>query len=327
MHSALDVAMLKKTTAAWRPWNLSTEPTATPRVSGSSSRLDTPSAASSTIRARCASLPDPETASTPNVLTKDVLVASGTAEGSAVTVNSGTVSDVAGNAAAAIDSAAFKIDLSDPMLNVTGALAGTEFNVCTAAPTRPSYAPTDAISELDGSQSDSWTTPTTASGVGTYTYTAQAKDLAGRTASDTRTYKSTYGDAFTGIEQPINGGTTPEITDDSSRFKLGSTVPVKFKLVCNGVPVTNAGAKLNVKQGDGTPDPGTDEAISTAASTTGNAFRYDATAGQYIFNLSTKSGYTNPNGTVITAFSAGTWTLSVLLDDGTYRSVSINLVK
>ncbi len=263
----------------------------------------------------------------PKLLTKDVSVGSGTTEGSAVTVNSGIVSDVAGNPAAAIDSAKFMVDLTNPLLNISGAADKAIFNVCDTAPSKPTFSPTDAVSGLDGSQSDSWTTPTAASGVGTYTYTAQAKDLAGRTASETRTYKSTYGGAFTGIEQPINGGTTPELTDDNSRFKLGSTVPVKFKMVCNGAPVTNAVAKLNVKQADGSPDPGADEAISSAASTTGNLFRYDATAGQYIFNLSTKSGYLNPGSTTEVAFSPGTWTLKVGLDDGTWRSVVVQLVK
>jgi hypothetical protein len=37
-------------------------------------------------------------------------------------------------------------------------------------------------------------------------------------------------------------------------------------------------------------------------------------SGQYIFNFSAKSGYTNPNGTTITAFSQGTHTLSIILD-------------
>ncbi len=55
-------------------------------------------------------------------------------------------------------------------------------------------------------------------------------------------------------------------------------------------------------------------------------FRYDATSGQYIFNLLTKAGYTNPNGTT-TSFAQGTYTLTVILDDDTTRSVNINIVK
>lgn len=264
---------------------------------------------------------------TPKLLTKDWTFSTSTGEGSAVTVGSGTVSDVAGNTATAIDSAAFKVDLSDPQLNVTGAASGTTYDVCSAGvPTRPTFHPYDAISGLDGTENDTWSAPSTATGVGTYAYTATATDVASRKSSESRTYTSVYGSAFTGVTQPINGGATAALDDDSSRFKQGSTVPVKFSLTCGGSPVAGAVAKLNVKKADSNPDPGTDEAVSTAASTTGNLFRYDATAGQYIFNLSTKNGYTNPNGTTV-VFTAGTYTLSVLLDDGSYRSVNIQLTK
>jgi hypothetical protein len=93
----------------------------------------------------------------------------------------------------------------------------------------------------------------------------------------------------------VGTGHDPDFDDDNSRFKLGSTVPVKFQLKnANGALVTDA--KLNVKMADNKADPGIAEAISTAVATTSNLFRYDATSGQYIFNLSTKGGYTNPNG-------------------------------
>ena len=154
-----------------------------------------------------------------------------------------------------------------------------------------------------------------------------------------------YGSGFLGIQQPINGGLgesialtansvgtghDPDFDDDNSRFKLGSTVPVKFTLTdANGVPVTAANiANLVVKIADNKADPGVDETISTSAATEGNAFRLsDATTGQYIFNLSTKSGYKNPNGTIVNFTSQGTNTLTVLLNDGTSRSVNIQLVK
>src|SRR5215211_4235337 len=68
---------------------------------------------------------------------------SGAAEGSAVKINSGSVSDKAGNTNAGIDSAAFKIDLTNPVAN------------CDSAPTSWSATdvsircqPTDALSGL-----------------------------------------------------------------------------------------------------------------------------------------------------------------------------------
>ena len=141
------------------------------------------------------------------------------------------------------------------------------------------------------------------------------------------TLKIVYGTGFGGFLQPIN-------TDGSSRFKLGSTIPVKFQLKdATGALVTGDQiAQLAVNQSDTKPDAGVDEAISTAAATTGNWFRYDATSGQHIFNLSTKSGYTtpdlnNPGQTKTVQFSQGTWTLWILLNDGTSRSVKIQLVK
>jgi len=103
---------------------------------------------------------------------------------------------------------------------------------------------------------------------------------------------------------------------------------VKFTLEdATGALVPDAIAKLNVEKADNKPDAGVNEATSMLTATTGNLFRYDATSGQYIFNLSTKSGYTNANGTTVTAFSQGTWTLTVILQDGTTRSVNMQLVK
>lgn len=242
-----------------------------------------------------------------------------------------TVSDVAGNSTTRSLSA--WIDLTKPSLGITDNNAAT-YNICgSARPVQPTFSPSDALSGLFSSSS-SWTTPSTASSAGSYTYSAQAQDNAGNSDSyGPKTYKVLYGDSssggsFSGVLQPINGGTTMnDFSDDNSRFKLGSTVPVKFKLMCGTTPVDNAVAKLNVKQADGNPDPGADEAISTAASTTGNLFRYDSMSQQYIFNLNTKSGYTNPNGTTQAFTSQGTYTLSVLLDDGTFRSINIQLVK
>jgi hypothetical protein len=230
----------------------------------------------------------------------------------------GTAKDNAGWTAT--DSAGtFYVDLSDPLLNISGPGSGSS-SICDGRPARPSFAPADAISGL-ASSSDSWTTPGTSSGVGAYVYTAHAQDNAGRTVDGTRTYTVTYGAAVATVPflPPIN-------TDGSSRFKLGSTIPVKFQATCGSTPISSVVAKLYVSQADTNPDSGTDEAISTSAATTGNLFRYDPTGQQYIFNLSTKSGYTNPDGTT-TAFSAGTWYLKMLLDDGTWRSIKIQLVR
>jgi len=116
------------------------------------------------------------------------------------------------------------------------------------------------------------------------------------------------------------GGILPPIKEDGSRaFKLGSTIPVKFQLLDdNGEIVTNAEACIFVKKiSNGTT--GEIEAVSTAASTDGNLFRYDPGSEQYIFNLSTKLPL---NGV---SWSTGTWQIRIKLDDGTSKFVNIVL--
>ncbi len=225
---------------------------------------------------------------------------------------SGTCTDNAGNTSAPV-AFNFKYDATKPTITISGAADGT---IC-SKPT-PSFTASDNLSQIAASNGV-LTAPNNLSGVGTYTYTVTATDYAGNTATASKSYFVAYGAAFGGFLQPIN-------SDGLSRFKLGSTVPVKFQLMCGATPIPNATAWLYVAQGDSVPDPGVDEAISTSAATIGNLFRYDNTAQQYIFNLSTKSGYTNPDGTTAT-FAQGTWSLKIKLDDGTWRSVNIQLPK
>jgi hypothetical protein len=210
------------------------------------------------------------------------------------------------------------IDLTKPTLNVNGAAAGS-YDVCVSgALSRPTFSPYDGLSRL-ASSSDSWITPSNPSGVGAYSYSATATDRADNAQSELRNYSVVYGAAFSGVLQPVNA-------DGTSKFKLGQTVPVKFKLTCNGAPISGAVARLRVSQGDNQPDPGVYETASTSAATEGNLFRYDATAGQYIFNLATKPGFKNPDGTAVT-FAIGSWTLFINLGDGTSRSVNIQITK
>src|SRR5215204_6259949 len=244
------------------------------------------------------------------------------------TVDSKTVEDVAGNSTTRKVSAL--IDLTKPNLGIVDNNAAS-YNVCgSARPTKPTFNPSDALSGLDGSEGDTWTDNVLATGVGTYKYSAHAKDKAGNedfypgpAATDVKTYSVVYGDAanggaFSGFLPPINASGTRSV------FKLTSTVPVKYKLTCNGAPISGATAYLTVTRVDPNPDGTVNEAIATDAATTGNQFRY--ADGGYHFNLSTKSGYKNPSGQNV-SFSAGTWKLIVSLDDGTTRSVVIDLRK
>ena len=110
---------------------------------------------------------------------------------------------------------------------------------------------------------------------------------------------------WSGVLQPIN-------QDGSSIFKLGSTIPVKFRLTneCANVSLV---AKIYLRKIDNGIEGTQLEATSTSAADTGNTFRWSD--GQFIFNLATKP------------LSAGTWKITIDLGDGFPRSVLISLKK
>lgn len=274
---------------------------------------------------------------TPPLLSYNIDETSGsTQEGNAanpVVLSSGPVSDVAGNSAASIDSRNYKIDLYNPTVNITNAPAeDAKFDLCSGALPSPGFTSNDTQlgSGVNTSSGNFTTQPNTDSGVGAYTYKAEATDFSGRTGSATRNYSvvydSNYADtlgAYSGVLQPVNLGT------QRSAFKLGSTIPVKFQLQCGTQPITNAGAWLYLSRVDSTADA-VNEAIATNAPDAGNKFRLtDATTGQYQFNLSTKAGYQfpGPDNTTV-SLGQGTWYMYIQLDDGTkFKAAAFDIKK
>ena len=210
---------------------------------------------------------------------------------------SDTVLDQVGNQS--LDgSLAVQVDATDPTIGFTACPAAVLLNA-TASNT---FAAADAHSGLASAASGTTTIDT--STVGPKTTSRTAQDNVGRTASASCTTAVQY--MFGGIQQPVNA-------DGSSIFKLGSTVPVKFRLTDGGsASVFGAVATIDVAKIDGIVDGTFVEAVSTAAATTGNLFR-EAGDGQYIFNLSTKS------------LTKGDWRLKITLDDGTAYTVRISL--
>jgi hypothetical protein len=88
-----------------------------------------------------------------------------------------------------------------------------------------------------------------------------------------------------GILQPIN------LTGPRSSFKTGSTIPVKIvALDCTGAPLGTLAPEVRLVKGNFAADPDglTSEAASTVPPSNGITMRYDAGAGQYIYNLATK---------------------------------------
>jgi hypothetical protein len=139
--------------------------------------------------------------------------------------------------------------------------------------------------------------------LGSTTVRCSATDAARNTSSGTFQVRVQLG--WGGFQPPIDPG-------GDSRFALGSTIPVKFKLAGASGGITTLPAKLFVaKLVNGVV--GLYAAAEATPPCDGNTFRYDASTKQYVFNLSTKH------------LSAGRWSLRVDLGDGADHGASISL--
>jgi hypothetical protein len=138
-----------------------------------------------------------------------------------------------------------------------------------------------------------------ANGVGYVGYECTATDLAGNAASDAAGFSVFYG-GVTGILQPIN-------PDNTSVFKRGQAVPVKFRLAGDEFSgfATSAWTLKRVQVSCSTRADLT--VVETVSSVTpSSTFRYDPSADQYIYNADFRS------------VDPGTcWRVRVTLDDGT----------
>jgi hypothetical protein len=214
--------------------------------------------------------------------TKTITNSSGPNEGNAVKIASGPVSDAVGNSAASIDSAAFKIDLSDPT-NVTfvgGPAANGSYDF-SDTPAKPTCAANDAVSGVASCDVTGYSTA-----VGTHTMTATAKDNAGRTATATRQY-TVKAWTFKGFYQPV------DMNDTVNTVKSGSTVPIKFELLKGTTELTdtaNVVQPLKAQKISCTTLTGDPEDLIEMTVTGGTSLRYDTTGGQFIYNWKTPTG-------------------------------------
>jgi hypothetical protein len=129
----------------------------------------------------------------------------------------------------------------------------------------------------------------TYSGPGSHTIVVTVTDdNGGSDSADNSASPLSFHYNMSGILPPFN-------PDGTSTFKYGSTVPVKVKITdCAGTSVPGLAPKLGVRLfSPTTPVLGINEEIySTSNADTGNTLRYDASAGQYIYNYNTKSNMT-----------------------------------
>ena len=130
---------------------------------------------------------------------------------------------------------------------------------------------------------------------GAKSFTVSASDAAGNTTTKTVAYSVPF--VSVGIEQPVN-------RDDSSVFKLGSTVPLKFSLYdAKGLAVGSVQPRLTLAKLSNKATGKVLEAADTSAPSTGSLFRYLG-GGKYIFNLGSKG------------LSVGTWEARIAIGVG-----------
>ncbi len=98
-----------------------------------------------------------------------------------------------------------------------------------------------------------------------------------------------------------------------SVFKLGCTIPVRFRLTGDSAVIGNLWARIILAKLTSSVFGAEEAVVSIAASDVGNTFRYDPVEGQYIFNLGTAS------------LSAGTWLVRIDMGDHVDRPVQISL--
>ena len=229
---------------------------------------------------------------------------SGLAEGAAVKIQSGAVSDNAGNETAGINSDAFKIDLSNPTdVSFVNGPAGGSSHHYGQVPTAPTCTASDAISGISSCEVSGYSTA-----VGSHTMTATATDNAGRTAAVTRSY-TVLGWTLNGFYQPVDMSTANTVVYNT--VKNGSTVPLKFEVFAGSTEKTTVDAvkSLTYAATACATTAVTDE-IETLA-TGGTVLRYDSSAGQFIYNWKTPSTAgkcyrvtmtTQDNGTLVAYF-------------------------
>lgn len=134
---------------------------------------------------------------------------------------------------------------------------------------------------------------------GTRTITVAVADDDGGT--DTEEVSHTVYNIPSDLLAPINNKSTRSV------FKSGSTIPVKITVVdCDGNAVSTLTPAVALTKVDSTTLDAVNETAVTIAATNGKQMRWDATAQQYVYNLSSKlSQHTGA------ALGAGTYKVSV----------------
>ncbi|HEU4667244.1 MAG TPA: PxKF domain-containing protein [Arthrobacter sp.] len=208
--------------------------------------------------------------SKPVEATKSVTVSD---EGKTVTVLSPEFKDLAGNVrAAGAASTTLKIDKTPPTVTFDSVIADGYYG---STPAQPTCSASDSLSGVRGA----CVVTGYGTGVGKYTLTATATDIAGNSTTVSHSYE-VMAWTLKGFYQPIDMGGV------LNTVKGGSTVPAKFEIFAGDRELTDLSAVSSLKAAPIQCSLQTVDDIELTA--TGNtSLRYDAIAGQYIYNWKT----------------------------------------
>jgi hypothetical protein len=232
--------------------------------------------------------------------------------GGSVSIASGSVTDQAGNTNSGVNAGPYKIDSVAPTITINNPANGSNFLLNAAIPANYSCNDsTSGVSNCAGPVTNGSNFST--SPVGSHTFTVNATDVAGNPATPVSyNYSVLYASGGMCLGSPGHAILQPINMDGTSVFKLGSTVPTKFR-VCdaNGVSIgtSNVVAQYGLTSAANTPNITVAEDIYSTTPDT--AFRWDPTDQQWIFNQSTKNNSTmNAKGV--------TYLLAIKLNDGSF---------
>ncbi|NNF56157.1 MAG: hypothetical protein HKN03_17145 [Acidimicrobiales bacterium] len=211
---------------------------------------------------------------------------------------SGSCTDNADNSASATASN-INIDKTAPSVSLVGGPAnGGEYSYG-FVPAAPTCTASDALSGVDGTCSASGYS----AAVGSHTVMATASDKAGNSASDSVSY-TVRAWTLQGFSNPVDMGYLNTV-------KGGSTVPLKFRIFAGSTELTDT-AYIQSLSAVTMACPGVSMPVAPVeelAAAGGTVLRYDATAGQFIYNWKTpkspgkcyKVTLTTQDGSKITA--------------------------
>lgn len=215
----------------------------------------------------------------------------------------GTARDDAGNTNTA-SVTGLMVDLSDPTVaSWSGGIDDGDSFYFGSVPAVPTCIAADDVSGPDDCVVSGYSTA-----VSLHTLIAAAKDKAGRTGTDTRSY-TVLPWTLSGFYQPVD--MTPLFSPTAwNTVKGGSTVPLKFEAFVGSTELTDTSNVIRPLRATQTSCAGgTTDQIELAASGA-TSLRYDATAGQFIYNWQTPrmAGYcyvvtvTTLDGSSLTAY-------------------------